>query len=189
MTGPACYEIEHVSRYFYTYPVQHCVMSLCLKPRQDGGQRLLRFEVATDPVAPLNGEQDCFGNTKLVLNVHREHEALEVAARSTVETTPPAPLPDCLGVGAWEEMRLWGESFADWDFTHASAFARPSPALAAFVERLGITPGGDPLEALLGFRTRSTAASGTFPGAPHRSLLSRRSWNQVEGFARTTPTS
>ena len=176
MTGPACYEIEHVSRYFYTYPVQHCVMSLCLKPRQDGGQRLLRFEVATDPVAPLNGEQDCFGNTKLVLNVHREHEALEVAARSTVETTPPAPLPDCLGVGAWEEMRLWGESFADWDFTHASAFARPSPALAAFVERLGITPGGDPLEALLGLsdtlhRSFRYVPGSTSPVSPIEEIL------------------
>ena len=149
MTGLVRYEIEHVSRYSYASPVRNCVMSLCLEPRNDLGQRLLRFDVTTDPLVPLNGEMDSFGNTKHVLNVHREHEALEVTARSTVELTPAAPLPDSLGPDAWEEIRSWKESFGDWDFTHPSDFTRPSPALASFVDRHGIArPSGDPLRAL-----------------------------------------
>ena len=147
--GPALYEIEHVSRYRYTSPVRNCVMSLCLKPRDDSGQRLLHFEIVATPPAPLNGETDCFGNTKHVLNVHREHEALEITARSTVETAPATSLPGSLGACAWEEISSWARSFAHWDFTHASAFARPSPALAHFVDRLGISQGEDPLESLL----------------------------------------
>ncbi len=143
------YEIEHISRYLYASPVRHCVMSLCMKPRDDSGQRLLRFEVTTDPPASLNGETDSFGNTKHVLNIHREHVALEITARSTVETTPSVPPPDSLGTGAWEEIGSWMETFTHWDFTHASAFARPSPALTAFIERLGIRQGNDPLETLL----------------------------------------
>ena len=150
MTGLVSYDIEHVSRYSYTSPVSNCVMALCLEPRNDLGQRLLRFDITTDPLVPLNGEMDYFGNTKHVLNVHREHEGLEVTARSTVELTPAAPLPGSLGGDAWEEVRSWRESFGDWDFTHASGFTRPSPALASFVDRHGIAgPSGDPFQALV----------------------------------------
>ena len=149
MTGPTRYEIEHVSRYLYTAPVRDCVMSLCLKPRDDSRQRLLRFEAATAPPAPLNGELDCFGNIKHVLNVHREHDRLEITSRSTVEIAAAASLPNFLGADAWGEIRAWSESFTHWDYTHASALARPSPALAAFVDRLSIARGDDPLETLL----------------------------------------
>ncbi len=149
MTGPTRYEIEHVSRYLYTAPVRDCVMSLCLKPRDDSRQRLLSFEAATAPPSPLNGELDSFGNTKHVLNIHREHDRLEITARSTVETAPAASLPDSLGAEAWEEIRSWSESFMYWDYTHASAMTRPSPTLAAFVDRLRIEQVDDPLETLL----------------------------------------
>ena len=149
MASTARYDIEHVSLYSYTAPVRNCVMALCLEPRNDLSQRLLRFDITTDPLVPLNEEADCFGNTKHVLNVHREHERLEVTARSTVETTTPSPGPGFLGEDAWHEIRSWGESFRDWDFTHPSEFTRPSPALASFVETHGIAaPGGDPLQAL-----------------------------------------
>ena len=177
MTGPSCYEIEHVSRYSYTLPVRNCVMSLYLKPRDDPEQRLLRFEVTTDPLAPLNGETDCFGNTKHVLNVHREHEALEITARSTVVSMPAAPPTDTLGADAWEEVRSWKEAFTEWDFTHPSEFARPSPALAAFVDRQGIaTPAGDPLSALLGlsdtlYKSFQYVPGSTSPVSPIERIL------------------
>ena len=137
-------------------------MSLCLRPRDDSRQRLIHFEVETDPPSALNAENDCFGNTKHVLNIHREHEGLEVTARSTVETET-ASIPDSLGAGAWEEIRSWRESFAHWDFMHASALARPSPALTAFVSRLDLRPGDDPLEDL---RELSDALNRSFHYVP-----------------------
>lgn len=149
MDGTPRYEIEHVSRYVYALRVRHCVMSLCLRPRNGSGQRLLRFEIETTPAAALNEEIDGFGNTKHGMSIHQEHDALEIITRSTVETSLPAPLPDSLGAGAWDEIRSWKATFSEWDFTHASAFARPSPALAAFVDRMGIGPTDDPLDSLL----------------------------------------
>ena len=149
MGDPALYRIEHVSRYLYPSPVRQCVLSLCLKPRDDAGQRLLSFDVATDPPALLNSETDFFGNTKHVLTIHREHQGLEITSRSTVERTRATALPGPLGAGAWEKIRSWTESSSYWDFTHPSAFARPSSALTAFVDELGIEAEGDPLEALL----------------------------------------
>ena len=149
MGDPALYRIEHVSRYLYSSPVRQCVLSLCLKPRDDAGQRLLSFDVATDPPALLNSETDFFGNTKHVLTIHREHQGLEITSRSTVERTRATALPGPLGAGAWEKIRSWTESSSYWDFTHPSAFARPSSALTAFVDGLDIEAEGDPLEALL----------------------------------------
>jgi transglutaminase-like putative cysteine protease len=149
MSDAALYEIEHISRYLYSSPVRQCVLSLCLRPRDDAQQRLLGFDLGTDPPAPLNSETDFFGNTKQVLNIHREHEALEITARSTVERGRAAPLPDSLGAGAWEEIHSWRELSGYWDFTHPGASARPSPPLTAFVDEAGIEPSGDPLESLL----------------------------------------
>ena len=149
MTGQALFEIEHVSRYLYASPVRHCVMSLCMKPRDDDSQRLLDFEASTVPDAPLNEEVDGFGNTKHVLTIHRAHQVLEVTARSTVETARADTLPGVQSVVGWEELRSSAESFAQWDFIHASAMASPSPALAGFVSRLDLDPGGDPGESLL----------------------------------------
>ena len=148
MTGAVRYEVEHVSRYRYTARVRQCVMLLCLTPREDRGQRLLHFEIETHPPACLSREQDCFANTRHVLDIHRAHRVLEITARSTVETAPPRPPPERLDAGAWEEVRYLGGSFADWDFMHPSPLIHPSPALAAFVDRHRIEPGSDPLESL-----------------------------------------
>lgn len=149
MTGAVRYEIEHISRYCYTAPVQQCVMLLCLEPRKGRGQRLLDFEIETQPPASLTRTTDCFGNARHLLDLHRAHQTLEIATRSTVEATPAPPLPRRLPTGAWEALGTREGSFADWDFTHPSALVRPSPALAAFVERHRIAPLDDPLESLL----------------------------------------
>ncbi len=149
MTGAVRYEIEHISRYCYTAPVQQCVMLLCLEPRKGRGQRLLNFEIETQPPASLTRTTDCFGNARHLLDLHRAHQTLEIATRSTVEATPAPPLPRRLPTGAWEALGTREGSFADWDFTHPSALVRPSPALAAFVERHRIAPLDDPLESLL----------------------------------------
>ena len=149
MAGAVRYEIEHRSRYCYTAPVQQCVMLLCLEPRKGRGQRLLNFEIETQPPACLNRETDCFGNARHLLDLHQAHQTLEIATRSTVEAMPAPPLPRRLPTGAWEELCSRESSFADWDFTHSSALVRPSPALAAFVERHRIAPVDDPLESLL----------------------------------------
>ena len=149
MTGAVHYEIEHLSRYSYTAPVQQCVMLLCLEPRKDRGQRLLDFEIETQPPANLNRETDCFGNTRHLLDLHQTHQILEITTRSTVEVASAPPLPAHLHTNAWEEIRSRRESCAEWDFTQPSALVRPSPALDEFVARHGIAPMDDPLASLL----------------------------------------
>jgi len=143
------YDIEHLSRYHYSRSPKQCVMMLCLRPQNDRGQRVLNFEIETDPAALLTSEQDCFGNTRHVFNLNGEHRVLEIIARSKVSPAPFSPLPHSLGAGAWSEIRSWKDSFALWDFVHPSPLTRPSSLLIEFVDRHGIQPGEDPLKGLL----------------------------------------
>lgn len=148
--GAACYDIEHLSRYLYAVDARSCVMALCLRPREDRGQRLLRFEVETRPLSIPTEERDPFGNVRHVFNVHRGHRSLEITTRSRVVSASAAPPPDSsgAGAGAWEEVRSWRGSYALWDFLEPSVLTRPSPALDAFVARYRIEPGDDPARSL-----------------------------------------
>ena len=148
MAGAVRYEIEHLSRYSYDSSVRQCVMLLCLEPLQDRGQRLLDFEIETRPAASLNRETDSFGNARHLLDLHREHQSLEIRTRSTVEAAPAPALPERLGDGAWAEIRSTKGTFSDWSFTRPSPLVQPSPGLDAFVARHGIEPCGDPLQSL-----------------------------------------
>ena len=150
MASTTRYEINHVSRYLYASPARGCMMSLCLRPRGEPAQRLLEFGIETNPISSMNSETDCFGNTKHVLNIHREHEALEIVARSSIEITAAEPPSGSPGADSWEQIRSWRDSFTYWDFMHATALTRPSARLKEFVDRMGIRAGGDPLEALTG---------------------------------------
>ena len=143
------YNIEHVSRYRYDTPAQSCVMSLCLRPREDRGQSLHGFEITTEPAAVLSTRTDHFGNTHHVFNLHKEHDALRIVGRSDVRSAVPDPLPLALSRDAWPEARSWARSFDHWDFTSPSALTRPSAALTAFMDHHQVAPAADPLTDLL----------------------------------------
>ncbi|MDE2968944.1 MAG: transglutaminase family protein [Chloroflexota bacterium] len=160
MNAPVRYEIEHVSRYKYERPVRNCVMAVCLRPQDDERQHLMRFDLSTDPPAPHNAEQDGFGNTRHVLNIHREHNSLAIMAHSIVvmlptETAPsPTATTESVGGGGWDALRAEADAFADWDFVNPTALTEPTAALAEFVRGKGLDAlDGDPLsvvQALMG---------------------------------------
>ena len=149
MPGGNTYQIEHVSRYLYSQPVTQCSMSLCLRPSERMGQRLLDFAVHTDPDAILSEETDAFGNTKHLMHVHAEHHSLAIAASSVVRTAAPAPLPETLEPHAWDAIARWNTSMEHWELTRPSAYVRPSPSLARYVASQGIARHPDPLSSLL----------------------------------------
>ena len=149
MPGGNTYQIEHVSRYLYSQPVTQCSMSLCLRPSERMGQRLLDFVVHTDPDAILSEETDAFGNTKHLMHVHAEHHSLAIAASSVVQTAAPTPLPETLQPDAWDAIARWNTSMEHWELTRPSAYVRPSLSLARYVASHGIERRPDPLSSLL----------------------------------------
>ena len=82
MDSAATYNVEHISRYSYSSPVRSCALSLCLKPTHDDRQRLLAFNLTTNPVGSINSETDSFGNTKHILHLHQNTDSVEVISRS-----------------------------------------------------------------------------------------------------------
>ncbi len=149
VAGTTRYEVRHVSRYEYALPARECVMLLCLKPLENAGQQLVRFEIETQPPGSLSAETDAFGNTRHVLCVHAEHRSLEIAARSTVCPASFNALPRNLGTEAWKEIDTWRDACLHWDYSHPSAMAYPSTALTEFTRKNGIVRGKDPLRDLI----------------------------------------
>ncbi len=159
------YLIEHVSRYRYATLASACVMSLRLRPLEDCRQRVLAFAIETEPPSSLECTRDGFGNAHHLLALHREHDALTITARSTVELQPADPRPTGLASDAWDTVRSWTDRFDLWEFTHASALARPTPALDAFVGELALAPLGDPLSSVAALSDTLHAAFTYAPGA------------------------
>ena len=165
MAASLRYEIEHASRYRYTAPATACVMSLRLRPIEDERQRVLVFAIESDPRAPLECTVDEFGNAHHLLALHREHDALAITARTTIEVCGAEAPPDATDPDAWNTVRGWADGFDHWEFLRPSALANGSPALDAFVAEQGLARGDDPLGSVAALSDAVHAAFTYAPGA------------------------
>ena len=173
---PRRYLVEHVSRFEYDEPVQGSLMLLRLRPRDDGRQRVLKFNLHVDPYAALTELEDPFGNRCHLFNVHRRHGATVVHSRVRVEAAdapplpaqlppdaadaPPAgehtgsdaadtsPSPEHPQPGAWEALAAAIDPVEGWEFLQPSRYVRFSDALKAFTSANDIELGADPLSSL-----------------------------------------
>ena len=161
--APRRFLVEHLSDFRYERPAQGSLMVLRLRPREDGEQRVASFSLDIDPAAAPIAFTDPFGNACHLFNVHRSHEHTAVKSRAEVETAPAPDLPDRMEGDAWAALAEAVAPLRHWEFLAPSAFARPSPALAAFVEDKGLSRGSDPLSSLLEL---ARALHGTFQYEP-----------------------
>ena len=118
---PRRYLVEHVSRFEYDEPVQGSLMLLRLRPRDDGRQRVLKFNLHVDPYAALTELEDPFGNRCHLFNVHRRHGAAAVRSRARVEVAEAPPLPGLPGSGAADAPSLPGPSRPDIGYTSSAS--------------------------------------------------------------------
>lgn len=146
-TRPLRYDVEHRTRYEYSDSVRGCVLLLCLQPTRTSGQTVRRFEIETIPAASLSPEQDCFGNRRHVLNLHRRHEELVITSRFRAEVPVTSSVN---AVGDWEGMQSVGQLPEYWHFVEPSALARSSPALEDFVRSEGFRAENGPMASLVG---------------------------------------
>ena len=131
-------EVRHVTQYHYAERVRESVMELWMQPQKSATQRLLSFELETDPGAQLFSYADSFGNAVYHFDVPQPHDRLEIIARSAVETQPPPQLPEALDRGEWDRLRsdfIQGECF---DFLRPHGYARRTEALDAFIKARNI---------------------------------------------------
>ncbi|HEY8614377.1 MAG TPA: transglutaminase family protein [Roseomonas sp.] len=117
------YRVRHVTAYTYESPVEMATHLLHLSPRPMARQHVLHARLANDP-PPTRREEglDHFGNPTAWLYLDRPHTRFSVTADSTVDVTPPEPLPD--RTPAWEAIR--GLALRD---PAVAEFLFPSPSL------------------------------------------------------------
>jgi transglutaminase-like putative cysteine protease len=131
-------EVRHVTHYHYAQAVRESVMELWMQPQKLATQRLINFELEVDPAAQLFSYTDSFGNAVYHFDVPQPHDALQIIARSVLETHAHGPLPKALDLGEWDRLRsgfVQGECF---DFLKPHGYAERTAALDAFVAGKGI---------------------------------------------------
>src|SRR5258707_13373534 len=95
------FSIRHVTRYRYDAPVRESVMQLYMQPKSEGAQRLLSFQVTTQPRATMQAYADHFGNAVYHFDVPSIHHELQTEADAAVEVqAQPAP-PEWVDASAW----------------------------------------------------------------------------------------
>src|SRR5438270_12456938 len=132
------YAIRHLTKFRYKSPVSESIMELRMRPRTEGPQRCLSFQVSVDPRARVHEYRDYLGNAVHHFNVPGKHTQLRVVAEALAEVTPAPELPDSLPASAWDELD-GSLAMADyWEMLSPSQFARPSPALNSLLQEFRI---------------------------------------------------
>jgi transglutaminase-like putative cysteine protease len=139
------YSIRHLTRFRYSAPVSESIMELRMRPRTEGPQRCLSFQVSVDPRAHVNEYRDYLGNAVHHFNVPGKHTQLRIVAEALMEVTAPPDLPESLPASAWQELDTTVAQGDYWEMLMPSQFARPSAALNALIAEFRIERRDDPL--------------------------------------------
>ncbi len=155
------YAIRHLTRFTYTGEVTESVMELRMRPRSEGMQRCLQFDLDLSSRARVFVYRDFHGNWVHHFDLPRRHSELALTARSLVEVSTVAEAPERLPQRAWQDVDGWAAGGEHWDFRQPSQFAVWTPLLVAFSDSLGRGVSRD-VDVLTAVRTAMAAIHGRF---------------------------
>jgi transglutaminase-like putative cysteine protease len=143
-------EITHETRYIYSAPVRESVMELWLQPLTLPMQRLVGFDIITEPRAKMMTYRDWLGNIVYHFDVPAKHTELIIRSRAMVETyARPELLPDRVDPGAWAHLRSDEVRSRYYDMMRPSTFVEGTGHLLTFMaERDLVVLPPDPLTGL-----------------------------------------
>ena len=145
------YTVNHTTRFRYSQPVTESIMEIRMKPRSEGPQRCLSFELETQPKSKANEYLDHTGNSVHHFDILPAHRRLEIKTRAIVEIAPhtPAAATAVITADAWNTLDQHRQRGCDWFFSHESQFVQFTPLLQAFAGEIGAVRRADPLTILL----------------------------------------
>ena len=79
--------IQHTTLFRYEQPISEAYTEMRLAPMDNAGQRLMRFQLTTEPHGEVMRYADRYNNLVHYFDVLQSHEKLKVMARSEVMTT------------------------------------------------------------------------------------------------------
>ncbi len=148
------YSILHKTRYRYSSPVRESVTEIRMRPRSEGLQRCLTFDVQTMPDAHINRYLDVYGNTVHHFDIPGPHRQMVITAEAVVVFTEAPDLPERLDVRSWDAIESATDHHQAWDFLMPSQFARPSSLLLELERELDLQRRDDPLTLLCEINAR-----------------------------------
>lgn len=158
------YSIHHLTTFIYSNPITESVMEVRMQPLSRNGQRCLSFHLRISPKAKTTFYKDFLGNIIHTFDVPGRHEKLSIGAEASVSVQAQEYLPRQLELSAWDELDALATNPEFYDWLAPSHFARPSEALYALRDDLGISRQQDPLTLL---RTLNTQIYNTFDYKPN----------------------
>ena len=142
------FTVRHITRFTYETPITESVMEARMQPRSDGFQRCVHFALTTMPQARVMTYQDHDGNAVHHFDIAARHSRLVVTAEALVDALPHEPLPESIGLQAWNDIDALAACGEWFDHLAPSGFATPTPLLKAFAEELQLDRRQDPLQLL-----------------------------------------
>jgi transglutaminase-like putative cysteine protease len=158
------HEIVHETRYIYSSPVFESVMELWLQPLTLPNQRLIGFDILTEPRAKMLQYRDWLGNVVYHFDVPAKHDTLVIRSRAIVETYPREALPDRLDAGEWIRLREDSVAARYFDMLRPSTFVDGSAQLLRFMTEKNLTE--QPPDPLTGLRVLNSEIYNAFDYTP-----------------------
>lgn len=142
------YNIEHLTHYRYSSPIQENIMEVRMQPRTEGPQHCSDFKLTITPPAQALSFQDYLGNLVHHFNIPGQHIQLTVKAKAEVEVQPPPALPESLPQTAWAALERLVDQPDFWDMCQPSRFAQTTPLLTKLAKDFNLNRRIDPLRLL-----------------------------------------
>lgn len=147
------YAIRHITRYWYSSPIQENVMEVRMQPLTEGPQRCFSFSLEAEPRASIAHYQEHTGNTVHFFNIPGQHTVLTLRAEALVDIQPFPDLPPRVPLSMWDDLDHLGDAGTFWDYMHASRFTPYTALLADFRKTVDVDRQTDPLTLLRALNT------------------------------------
>jgi transglutaminase-like putative cysteine protease len=158
-------EITHETRYIYSSAVRESVMELWLQPLTLPLQRLIGFDIVTEPRAKMITYRDWLGNIVYHFDIPAKHSELIIRSRAMVETyNRPEPIPAKIDSGAWLRLKSDDVSSRYYDMLRPSTFVEGSGLLEKFMREKDLAD--LPPDPLTGLRVLNKEIFGAFDYVP-----------------------
>ncbi len=142
------YSATHLTIYKYSESIIDSVMELRMHPRNEGNQRVVRFDLGVRPNVKTFSYRDYLQNTIHTFNIPALHDKLAIKAEAIVEIKTPKPLPDRLDESAWGLIDQETDKRDQYDMLLPGRYTHSTPLLQAFAQEIGWGRRGDPLTLL-----------------------------------------
>ena len=140
------YSVRHITAFRFQPAVRESMMEVRLRPRSEGRQRCLSFQLDLQPMANVMSYRDFLGNTVHNFDIAASHAEIKVSSQALVEVQPHEFEMD---FGTWDDLDKRVAAEDHWEMLLPSQFACTSERLQKLAREVKWVRRDTPHEMLL----------------------------------------